>query len=112
MPTSTPVTVSPTSTQIAIGAFNSGEYRNLFKGPLAKVFFATEITEKMSFKSFFSKVSVRSVAVSTHLCKRSKEYLDKSDAEIPSGKWRYYDGMLYMLGLLHVSGNFKIYLQG
>jgi oligosaccharide reducing-end xylanase len=30
------------------------------------------------------------------------------DAEIPSGKWRYYDGMLYMLGLLHVSGNFKI----
>ena len=32
--------------------------------------------------------------------------------QIPSGNWRYYDGMLYMLGLLHVSGNFKIYLQG
>jgi len=31
------------------------------------------------------------------------------DAKIPSGQWRYYDGMLYMLGLLHVSGNFKIY---
>jgi oligosaccharide reducing-end xylanase len=31
------------------------------------------------------------------------------DAQIPSGKWRYYDGMLYMLGMLHVSGNFKIY---
>lgn len=31
------------------------------------------------------------------------------DTEIPSGKWRYYDGMLYMLGMLHVSGNFKIY---
>ncbi|MBN1449932.1 MAG: glycoside hydrolase [Anaerolineales bacterium] len=30
------------------------------------------------------------------------------DARIPSGKWRYYDGMLYMLGLLHVSGNFRI----
>jgi oligosaccharide reducing-end xylanase len=30
------------------------------------------------------------------------------DTPIPSGKWRYYDGMLYMLGLLHVSGNFKI----
>jgi oligosaccharide reducing-end xylanase len=29
--------------------------------------------------------------------------------QIPSGKWRYYDGMLYMLGMLHVSGNFKIY---
>jgi len=31
------------------------------------------------------------------------------DARIPSGKWRYYDGMLYMLALLHVSGNFRIY---
>jgi oligosaccharide reducing-end xylanase len=31
------------------------------------------------------------------------------DASIPSGKWRYYDGMLYLLGLLHVSGNFRIY---
>jgi oligosaccharide reducing-end xylanase len=31
------------------------------------------------------------------------------DTQIPSGKWRYYDGMLYMLGLLHVSGSFRIY---
>jgi len=31
------------------------------------------------------------------------------DAKIPSGKWRYYDGMLYLLALLHVSGNFRIY---
>jgi oligosaccharide reducing-end xylanase len=31
------------------------------------------------------------------------------DTQIPSGKWRYYDGMLYMLGMLQVSGNFKIY---
>jgi oligosaccharide reducing-end xylanase len=28
------------------------------------------------------------------------------DAKIPSGTWRYYDGMLYMLGLLQVSGKF------
>lgn len=27
----------------------------------------------------------------------------------PNGKWRYYNGLLHMLGLLHVSGNFKIY---
>ena len=32
------------------------------------------------------------------------------DAQIPSGEWRYYDGMLYILGMLHVSGHFKIYL--
>lgn len=29
---------------------------------------------------------------------------------VPSGQWRYYDGMLYMMSLLHVSGNFKAYL--
>jgi len=27
----------------------------------------------------------------------------------PQGQFRYYDAMLYMLGLLHVSGNFRIY---
>lgn len=31
------------------------------------------------------------------------------DTKIPSGRWRYYDGMLYILALLHVSGNFQIY---
>src|SRR5690606_22382874 len=31
------------------------------------------------------------------------------EAPLPSGRWRYYDGMLYMLGMLHVSGTFKIY---
>lgn len=31
------------------------------------------------------------------------------DTPIPSGPYRYYDGMLYMLGLLQVSGNFRIY---
>jgi oligosaccharide reducing-end xylanase len=34
------------------------------------------------------------------------------DAQIPSGKWRYYDGMLYMLGLLHTSGYFRAYSPG
>jgi len=32
------------------------------------------------------------------------------DAPIPSGHWRYYDGLLYMLGLLHTSGQFKAWL--
>ncbi|MFH1524528.1 MAG: glycosyl hydrolase family 8 [Chloroflexota bacterium] len=34
------------------------------------------------------------------------------DTKIPSGKWRYYDGMLYMLALLYDSGNFRIYTPG
>ena len=31
------------------------------------------------------------------------------DAPVPSGQGRYYDGMLYLLSFLHVSGNFRIY---
>jgi oligosaccharide reducing-end xylanase len=34
------------------------------------------------------------------------------DAQVPSGKWRSHDGMLYMLAMLHASGNFKFYIQG
>ncbi len=28
---------------------------------------------------------------------------------IPAGQFRYYDGLLYMMALLHLSGNFRIY---
>lgn len=28
---------------------------------------------------------------------------------VPTGQWRYYDGMLYMMALQHMSGNFKVY---
>jgi len=28
---------------------------------------------------------------------------------IPTGQWRYYDGMLYLMALLHVSGEFRVY---
>jgi oligosaccharide reducing-end xylanase len=31
------------------------------------------------------------------------------NASPPSGTWRYYDGLLYMLSLLHLSGNYRIY---
>jgi oligosaccharide reducing-end xylanase len=31
------------------------------------------------------------------------------NTSIPSGPGRYYDGMLYMLAMLHLSGNFRIY---
>lgn len=30
------------------------------------------------------------------------------DLETPSGTWRYYDGLLYMMALLQASGNFQI----
>jgi len=31
------------------------------------------------------------------------------NTRVPTGQYRYYDGMLYMLGMLQVSGNFRIY---
>lgn len=34
---------------------------------------------------------------------------DLWDQQTPRGQWRYYNGLLHMLGLLHVSGEFKIY---
>lgn len=40
---------------------------------------------------------------------REKFLKELWNASIPSGKWRYYDGTLYMMGLLHCSGNFKAY---
>ena len=29
--------------------------------------------------------------------------------EIPKGQYRYYDGLIYMLTYLHVSGRFQLY---
>ena len=31
------------------------------------------------------------------------------ETPVPKGRYRYYDGMLYLLGTLQVSGNFRIY---
>jgi oligosaccharide reducing-end xylanase len=31
------------------------------------------------------------------------------DAPVPEGRWRYYDGMLYLLGLLQTGGRFQIF---
>ena len=33
------------------------------------------------------------------------------NAGMTGGQWRYYDGCLYMMGLLHVTGNFKAYMR-
>ncbi|HUY82555.1 MAG TPA: glycosyl hydrolase family 8 [Acidobacteriaceae bacterium] len=42
--------------------------------------------------------------------KRAAEFVQALwDAPIPSGHGRYYDGMLYLLNFLHVSGRFRIW---
>jgi oligosaccharide reducing-end xylanase len=39
-----------------------------------------------------------------------KPFVDRLwSAQIPTGTYRYYDGTLYMLALLHASGTFKLY---
>ncbi|MDR0320433.1 MAG: hypothetical protein LBI28_02935 [Treponema sp.] len=44
---------------------------------------------------------------------RAWEFLDDFwNISMTSGQYRYYDGCLYMMGLLHVTGNFKAYLSG
>lgn len=41
----------------------------------------------------------------------AKEYVGNLwNVKMPTGTYRYYTGMVYMLSFLHVSGNFKIYM--
>jgi oligosaccharide reducing-end xylanase len=56
-------------------------------------------------------VAMASVAALAADAEKGKPFVQALwDTQIPNGKWRYYDGMLYILGLLHVSGTFKIYI--
>jgi oligosaccharide reducing-end xylanase len=41
---------------------------------------------------------------------RAREFVeDLWQTPVPTGQYRYYDGMLYLLGLLHCSGEFRIW---
>ena len=41
---------------------------------------------------------------------KSKEFVEALwETPIPSGQFRYYDGMLYLLSFLHCSGEFRIW---
>jgi oligosaccharide reducing-end xylanase len=41
---------------------------------------------------------------------RAKQFVEALwDAVVPSGQHRYYDGLLYLMGLLHCSGEFRIW---
>jgi oligosaccharide reducing-end xylanase len=51
--------------------------------------------------------AVASLAASDR--KRAKEFAEALwNAPVPSGQYRYYDGMLYMMSLMHCSGEFRI----
>ncbi|HEX3744644.1 MAG TPA: glycosyl hydrolase family 8 [Bryobacteraceae bacterium] len=41
---------------------------------------------------------------------RARKFVDALwNAEVPSGQFRYYDGMWYLMGFLHCSGEFRIW---
>lgn len=55
-------------------------------------------------------IAMNGVAAMAATSEQRKEFIQQVwDARIPTGKWRYYDGLLYHLSLLHLSGNFRIY---
>ncbi len=56
-------------------------------------------------------ISMNAVAALASTNELRKEFVSELwNLPVPSGNGRYYDGMLYLLALLQVSGNFKIYL--
>jgi len=55
-------------------------------------------------------VSANAVAALAATDPRAGVFIDELfGREPPTGKWRYYDGMLYTMALLHLSGRFRIY---
>jgi oligosaccharide reducing-end xylanase len=55
-------------------------------------------------------VAMNAVAGLAATHERSKQFVEALwNTPIPSGQYRYFDGMLYMLGMLHCSGQFRIW---
>ncbi len=55
-------------------------------------------------------VAMNAVAALASTRRDRKEFVEEFwNTPVPSGHYRYYDGMLYMLAMLQVSGNFRIY---
>ena len=55
-------------------------------------------------------VAMNAVAAFAATNENRKDFVEALwNARVPTGFYRYYDGMLYMLGMLQVSGNFRIY---
>ena len=66
--------------------------------------------KKLSSDRSTGLVAMNAVAALASTNKNRKEFVEALwNVPIPTGKYRYYDGMLYMLGMLQVSGNFRVY---
>lgn len=55
-------------------------------------------------------VAMNAVASLAATDPRAKKFVEELwNAAVPSGRYRYYDGMLYLLAMLHCSGEFRIW---
>ena len=55
-------------------------------------------------------VAMNAVASLAATQPRARKFLDELwNTPVPSGQFRYYNGMLYLLALLHCSGEFRIW---
>jgi len=64
--------------------------------------------EQLSAAHSAGLIATNAVASLAATNPRAKEFVKALwDLAIPSGKERYYDGMLYLLAMLHVSGRFR-----
>jgi len=56
-------------------------------------------------------ISINAVAGLSATNSHSKEFVEALwNHAVPTGKWRYYDGLLYFMALLHCSGEFQIWM--
>lgn len=56
-------------------------------------------------------IAMNAVAATISTRPDSKKFIQAFwNQPTPSGQWRYYNGMLHMLGMLHVSGNYRAYV--
>lgn len=55
-------------------------------------------------------VAMNAIAALVSTNDNRKEFVQEFwSTPVPTGLYRYYDGMMYMLGMLQVSGNFRVY---
>ncbi len=67
--------------------------------------------KELSSERGFGLIAMNAVAALASTNRNRKEFVQALwDMKIPSGEYRYYGGMLYMLAMLQVSGNFRIYV--
>jgi oligosaccharide reducing-end xylanase len=67
--------------------------------------------EKIGDDHCVDLVAMNAVASLASTNANRKDFVeDLWNTPVPTGTYRYYDGLLYMIGLLHVGGNFRIYI--